>query len=66
MACSTHGREEKCIQGFYGKTRRKRPLAKLRRRWEVNIKMGDREIRWCDMDWIHLAEETNGGLLLVL
>jgi hypothetical protein len=52
---------------FCGKTRRKkRPLAKLRRRWEVNIKMGHREMGWGEMDWIHLAEETNGGLLLIL
>jgi hypothetical protein len=35
--CSTHGREEGCIQGFGGKTRR--PVERPRRRWVDDIKM---------------------------
>jgi hypothetical protein len=35
--CSTHGRDEECIQGFGGKARR--PLGRPRPRWVDNIKM---------------------------
>jgi hypothetical protein len=42
--------------GFVGKPECKRALGKPRRRWEDNIKMGLREIRWGDMNWIHLAQ----------
>jgi hypothetical protein len=37
----------------------KRPLRKLRRRWEDNIKMDLREIRWEDVDWMHLAQDRD-------
>jgi hypothetical protein len=33
----------------------KRPLSRLRRRWESNIKMDLKEIVWEGEDWIHLA-----------
>jgi hypothetical protein len=32
--CSTHGGDEKCIQDFNPKTRRKRPLGKPKHGWE--------------------------------
>jgi hypothetical protein len=38
-ACSTHGRDEKCIQYFGRKTLGNRPLEKHRRIWEDNIKI---------------------------
>jgi hypothetical protein len=34
----------------------KRPLGRPRRGCEDNIKMGQREIGWEDVDWIHLAQ----------
>jgi hypothetical protein len=37
----------------------KRPLGRPRRRWDDNIKMGLRETRWVDMDWIHLAQDKD-------
>jgi hypothetical protein len=46
-ACSTH---EECIEEFDGKARRKETTRKTRRRWEDNIKMYLREIRWGSMD----------------
>jgi hypothetical protein len=39
-----------------GKPKGKRPLDRFRRRWEDNIKVNLREIRWGSMDWIHLLQ----------
>ena len=45
-------------RGAYGvlleKSERKRPLERLRRRWEDNIKMARRNVGW-GTDWIDLA-----------
>jgi hypothetical protein len=38
-----------------GKLEERRPLARLRRRWEDNIRMDLREIGWEVVDWIHLT-----------
>jgi hypothetical protein len=38
-----------------GKSERKIPLGRPRRRWVDNIKMDLREIGWDGMDWIDLA-----------
>jgi hypothetical protein len=37
-ACSLHGGEEECIQGFGGNARREETSRKTRHRWEDNIK----------------------------
>jgi hypothetical protein len=34
-------------------------LGRPGRRWEGNIKMDLREIRWSGMDWIHEAEDRD-------
>jgi hypothetical protein len=49
------GGEQRCIQGFGGETGGKRPLGKLRCRWEDNIKMDLQEVRGRGMDSIDLA-----------
>jgi hypothetical protein len=49
-ACSTNGKDEKCI------SEGKRPLGRSSRRWETNIRMNLREIWWEGVDWIHLAQ----------
>jgi hypothetical protein len=49
--------EEECIRGFGWKSRRKRPLGRTKSRWEGNIKMDLREIGWCVVDWIDLADD---------
>jgi hypothetical protein len=36
-----------------------RPLGRHRRRWEDNIRMDLREVRWEGMDWIHLAQDRD-------
>jgi hypothetical protein len=35
----------------------RRPLGRLKRRWEDNIKMDLGEIGFRDVDWIHLAQD---------
>jgi hypothetical protein len=40
-----------------GKPEGKRPLGRPRHRWEHNIKMNLREIRWDGIDWIDLARD---------
>jgi hypothetical protein len=37
----------------------KKPLERLRHRWEDNVKMDLRETGWGGMDWIDLAEDNN-------
>jgi len=39
-----------------GKHEGKRPLGKLRHRWEENIKMDLQEVVWRSMDWIDVAQ----------
>jgi hypothetical protein len=40
-----------------GKPEGKRPLERLRRRWEDGMKMDLREIGWGGVGWIHLAQD---------
>jgi hypothetical protein len=35
----------------------KRPLGRLRSRWEGNIRTNFREIGWEGVDWLHLAQD---------
>jgi hypothetical protein len=44
---------------FVGKPEGKRPVGRLRRKWENNIKMDLRETGWGGMDWIHLAQDRD-------
>jgi hypothetical protein len=41
-----------------GKPEGRRPLERLRRRWEDNIKMDLREVSW-GMYWIDLAQDSD-------
>jgi hypothetical protein len=43
---STYGGEERCIQGFGGKTWGKRPFEKLGPKLEDNLKMDIQEVGW--------------------
>jgi hypothetical protein len=42
---------------FVGKPEGQRLLGRPRRRWEENIRMGVRKIRFEVVDWIHLAQD---------
>jgi hypothetical protein len=48
-----------------GKTERKRPLGRSRRRWVDNIKMDLREVGWYVVDWIGLVQDRNRWRALV-
>jgi hypothetical protein len=44
---------------FVGKPEGKRPLERLRRRWEDSIRMNLKDIGWDGVDWIHLAQHRD-------
>ena len=48
-----------------GKLEKKRPLGRLRRRWEDNIKMDLQEVGYRDMDWIELPQDKDSWRALV-
>jgi hypothetical protein len=48
-----------------GRPEGRRPLGRPRRRWEDNIKMDLREIRFDDVDWIHWAQDRDRWRALV-
>jgi hypothetical protein len=58
-ACGTHGRGEKAAQVLGGKSERKRPLGRARRRWENEIRIDLRESGWGGVEWIHLAQDRD-------
>jgi hypothetical protein len=42
-----------------GKPEGKRPLGRSRRRWEDDIRMDFKEIRWEGIVWMHLAQDRD-------
>ena len=48
-----------------GKPEGKRPLGRLRRRWEDNIKMDLQEVGCGGMDWIDIAQDRDRWRALV-
>jgi hypothetical protein len=63
--CSTHETERNEHRVLMGNPEGKRPLGKLRSRWESNIKIDLTEIKWCGMDWIDLAQDRDQWRSLV-
>jgi hypothetical protein len=53
------GEERKLYKVLVGKPKGKRPLEKLRCRWEDGIRMELREIGWGRVDWIRLAQDMD-------
>jgi hypothetical protein len=41
------------------------PHGRPRRRWEDNVRMNLKEIRWKDVDWMHLAQNRDQWWTLV-
>jgi hypothetical protein len=63
-ACSTHGRGEKIVQAFGGKSEGKRPFVRPRRKWKDDIRMDLREMgwgMWSGFSWLRIG--TGSGLL---
>jgi hypothetical protein len=60
-ACGMNGRQVRCIQGFDGKNSEKRPLGRLRTRWEAYIKMDLQEVGWRVGGWAGLAWLKTGA-----
>jgi hypothetical protein len=51
------GEERKVYKVLVGKPEGKRPLGRLRRRWEDEIRMDLREIGLGGVDWIRLSQD---------
>jgi hypothetical protein len=63
--CSTNWETMNAYRVLAGKPEGKRPVGRLRRRWEDNIKMDITEIEWSGMDWIDMAEDRDRWRVLV-
>jgi hypothetical protein len=61
--CSTNGEKRDAYKILVGKPE---GSGRPRRRWEDNIRMDLREIRWGGMDWIHLARSSLSNILQLL
>jgi hypothetical protein len=48
-----------------GRPEGRRPLGRLRRRWEDNIKMDLQEVGWGGIDWIDMAQDRDRWRALV-
>ena len=57
--------KEKSIQRYSGKREGKRPLGRLIRKWEDNIKMDLQEVGCGGMDWNVLAQDRGIWRVLV-
>ena len=55
--CSAYGGEERRSRFLVGKHESKRPLGRLRCRWEDNIKKDLPEMECGGMDWFELAKD---------
>jgi hypothetical protein len=53
------GEERVMCRVVVGKPEGKRPLGRLRHRWEDNIRMDLQEVGCGDMDWIGLAQDRD-------
>jgi hypothetical protein len=50
---------------FVRKPDGKRPLGRLRCRWEDNIRMDLREVGWESVDWMHVVQDRDQWQALV-
>jgi hypothetical protein len=59
------GQDRNVYKVLMGKSEGKRPLGRLRRRWEDGIRMDIREIGWGSVEWIQLAQDRGRWRTLV-
>ena len=60
------GQSRDVYRVLVGKPEGKRPLGRLGRGWEDNIKMDLQEVGWVNMDWIDMAEDRDRWRALVI
>jgi hypothetical protein len=53
------GERRGAYRALVGKSEGRRPLGRLRHRWEDNIKMGFRVVGWGGIDSINLAQDRD-------
>jgi hypothetical protein len=53
------GKDRGVYRVLVGKPEEKRPLGRLRRRWEDNIKMNFQEVGGSGGDWMELAQDRD-------
>jgi hypothetical protein len=53
------GEERNVYKVLMGKQEGKRPLGRLKRRWEDEIRMDLRETGWGSVDWIQVAQDKD-------
>jgi hypothetical protein len=58
-ACSADGEERGVYKVLVEKPEEKRPLGKLRRRWDDNIRMDIQKVGCGGTDWIELAQDRD-------
>jgi hypothetical protein len=59
------GEERNVYKVLMGKPEGKRPLGRLRHRWEDGIRKYLREIGWGNVEWIQLAQDRDQWHTLV-
>jgi hypothetical protein len=59
------GKKRNAYRILVGKPEGKSPLGRPRHRWEDNIRIDPREIRWGGMDWIDLVQDRDQWRALV-
>jgi hypothetical protein len=64
-ACSVYGERRGIYRVFVKKPEGKRPLGRLRCRWEDSIQMDLQEVGYGGMDWIGLAQDMDRWRALV-
>ena len=64
-ACGSYGGGEGGVRVLVGKPEGKRPLGRPRHRWVDNIRMDLQEVDCGHVDWIGLAQDTDGWRKLV-
>jgi hypothetical protein len=63
--CSTYGEQERGIEGLGRRREGRRPLGRLRDRWEDNIKIGLQEVEWGSLEWIAVSQDRDRVWALV-